>query len=132
LVDVTTVSSAQNVDLNDDATFLADTTSAIYKADAYAKTIGGSTAKGGLLTYTEVTETYKDLEDIIYANYYTREANHLTYCWLATSKDATHLWTAIGEAAGSNACYGDGLMSDDSTNYWYSIRPVITIPKSAL
>ena len=110
-------------DLNENATVLADTTSAVYKANAYAKTCGAT--KGRLLTYTEANNLKASYGDMIWGKANTqRDGNYLRY-WLGSANDVYFLWDVEGNR--ENVDYLSFVSSDSC-----GVRPVIEISKSKI
>lgn len=110
-------------DLNENATVLADKTSAVYKANAYAKTCRAT--KGRLLTYTEANNLKASYGDMIWGKANNQgNGNYLCY-WLGSAISTSGVWDVYG---GSAFFHSDGF----SYSGYYGVRPVIEISKSLI
>ena len=115
--DLTSVES-----LNDDATIIADTTSAVYYARKYAEQITGNEEDGRLMTHDEANTLKASYSSMIYGTETT--AGYLNY-WLGSAGYTNRVWSVFGG-------------SSDFYNYYYDVsgicgvRPVIEISKSLI
>ena len=126
-----------NEDLNENATVLKDTTSAVYKANKYAKTCGAT--KGRLLTKEEVDALKSKINNeedsdgkiakMLWGQENTQSDGKYLYYWLGSAYDdnnASRVWGVVGSIAsfngGSSYSYGSS----------FGVRPVIEISKSLI
>ena len=110
-------------DLNENVTVLADTTSAVYKANAYAKTCGAT--KGRLLTYTEANNLKASYGDMIWGKANTQSDGNFLCYWLGSVRDSYDVW----DVRGSVESFSFDNFGDSDFD---GVRPVIEISKSKI
>ena len=120
--DLTSVES-----LNDDATIIADTTSAVYYARKYAEQITGNEEDGRLMTHDEANTLKASYSSMIYGTETT--AGYLNY-WLGSALNTDSVWSVVGEI--SDLFLGVSYNRSFNGGIGCGVRPVIEISKSLI
>jgi type II secretory pathway pseudopilin PulG len=118
--------SPRTINLNEYDAIKNDTGSAVYKANEYAKIIGGDNATGRLLTSEEYCLLWKGNTKMIFISI-PEEGIYFGY-WLGTTSATQYVMCVYRRVDGNGGTDGVLWSREDA----FGVRPVITISKDLL